>query len=68
MLFPLLDHFLILSGRTMHKVRNKGTKKDRLTPIVNTPVACPIENCHNVVSSSTTGDDTSQSEVSQIES
>ena len=60
--------FLIPSSRTMDVVINKGTKKDKLTPIVNTPVAHPIEDRHNVVASSTTSDNTSPSEVLQTES
>ena len=35
--------FLNPSGRTMEEVRNKGTKKDKSTPTVNTTVAHPIE-------------------------
>ena len=53
--------FLNLGHRTMDEVRNKGTKKDKSTPIVNTPVACPIEDRHDEVSSSTTSDDNSPS-------
>ena len=51
----------------MDEVRNKGTKKDKSTPIVDTPVAHPIEDRHNVVSFSTTSDNISPSEVSQTE-
>ena len=59
---------LNLSSRTMDEVINKGTKKDKSTPIVNTPLACPIEDRNNVVSSSTISDNTLQSEVSQTKS
>ena len=52
----------------MDEVRNKGTKKDKLQPIDNAPVAHSIEDRHNVVSSSTFSDDISPNEVSQIES
>ena len=51
----------------MEEVRNKGMRNDKLTPIVDTPVACPIEDSHNVVSSPPTSDDTLLSEVSQTE-
>ena len=60
--------FLNLNGRAMDEVRYKGTKKDKLTLIVNTPVAHPIEDRHNVVSFSTTSDNTLRSEVSQTKS
>ena len=52
----------------MDEVRNKGTKKDKSKPTVNTPVAQLIEDRYNVVSSPTTNDDTSPSEVSQTKS
>ena len=60
--------FLNLSGRTIDEVRKEATKKDKLTHIVNTLEAHPIEDRHNVVLSSTTNYDTSPREVSQTES
>ena len=66
--FSTVRAFLNPSNRTMDVVRNKGTKKDKLTPIVDTPVAHPIEDRHNVVSSSNTSDNTSPTEISQNES
>ena len=56
------------SSRPIDEVRNKGTKKDKSTPFINTPVASPMKDRHNVVLSSHTSDDTSLSEVSQTES
>ena len=52
----------------MDEVRNKEAKQGKSTLIINTPVAHPIEDRHNVVSSSTTSDNTLPSEVSQTES
>ena len=57
--------FLNLSSKTMDEVRNKGPKKDKLIPVVDTQVAHPTEDMHSMVSSSATCDDTLPSEVSQ---
>ena len=60
--------FSNLSARITDEVRNKGKMKDKSAPFIDTSVANTIEDRQNVVSSSTTSDDTLPSEVSQTES
>ena len=55
---PISSSFLNLSSRTWDDVRYKGKKKDKLTPVVNTPVAHSMEDRHKVASVSATNDDT----------